>query len=1077
MARRAGNFAEKAVRLFRLCLWIVLLPVAASAQHYPILPVANAPKNVFTLFEDSKSRLWMGTIDDVYCFDGVNFYSLRQYGYPRETPNAYAEDSEGGVWIASQGTDIAGGTRHGSLYRYHQGRVEKMLSGNALSVQAPAPGVVLAAMGDEASGKPTYGDLYRFRASQGRWSGEKLLAAATDHMTVDHGGNILFPCPGGWCELSSSAVTDDAPEAVQQQLKHHAGDPLSERVLRDRYGCVWNRAEARGSYQCPADARPTTLPYEISQIDGSAQLQESSDGSIFMLVPMTFGRPGKFHTLGSIGLPAGMNTAIIARDGTIWIGAQDGLFRFPYPFRLEYWPQPPGEASSPSFLRRFGDRIYTAYTNLAYLGPDRHTWNLIPGTSNFRRNADALVMTGGRILASSTDGLTLYQENSGKVLAHLASPNLNGRLERTNSGDIYLGLTGVQKILIQGNHITLHPEPVPSDAVLDMHYDSTRDILWACDGKQLVFLKDGAWHAITQADGLLDRECSTVAIRPDGQLWIAYSVPVYAFVGDPSSGHPTIKNFTSRLDLVEAYNSIVQLGVDGRDRLWLGDAGVRVATQDAARREAWIVLNQQDAMSQNASLRDSFLAEKDGSVWFDSSFGITHFSPPDDFATRFPAPHVSIAGFAVGGSLPQLADTLSRFPRTQEVTAELGSVQFDRRNALRYRYRLLPDQNEWRLSTNPALPLGRLSWGTHTLQVQAQLSTGPWSQVAEQTMTVLKPVWLTWPVLAGLAILGTGVALGGGRWRSRQRARSRKAFPELAELRLSALSPELQHLGGQLVGGRFEAGRILARGGFATVVEGRDLEQHGRSCAIKIFRQELIDKDWMTRRFRQEVLALSKIGHPSVVRIYGSGVLPGGAFYLVMEFIDGVTLRDILEIGKLSPPRAASYLRQVGSALEQIHAHGICHRDLKPENLMIRNDAELDESLVLIDFSIAIVKDPDETLHGLSRAAGTIYYMAPEQAIGYADASTDIYSLAKIVIEMLTGKRLSLLLPDASMDLPDRVRELLSTLGLPLSTPAIELLSSALEFDPIRRPKNAASFAERVAQDLDADPVVVHEMN
>jgi len=135
---------------------------------------------------------------------------------------------------------------------------------------------------------------------------------------------------------------------------------------------------------------------------------------------------------------------------------------------------------------------------------------------------------------------------------------------------------------------------------------------------------------------------------------------------------------------------------------------------------------------------------------------------------------------------------------------------------------------------------------------------------------------------------------------------------------------------------------------------------------------------------------------------------------------------------------------------------------------MIRHAAVAGQELVLIDFSIAIVQDPDQTLHGLSRAAGTLYYMAPEQSIGFADSSTDIYSLTKIVIEMLTGKRLSELLPDASMDLPERVSELLGGLQVNLSTASIELMSAALEFDPSRRPKSASEFATQIAVDLAA---------
>jgi eukaryotic-like serine/threonine-protein kinase len=161
-------------------------------------------------------------------------------------------------------------------------------------------------------------------------------------------------------------------------------------------------------------------------------------------------------------------------------------------------------------------------------------------------------------------------------------------------------------------------------------------------------------------------------------------------------------------------------------------------------------------------------------------------------------------------------------------------------------------------------------------------------------------------------------------------------------------------------------------------------------------------------------------------------------------------------------------LRQAAGALEQIHARGIYHRDLKPENLMLRTGAAAGEELVLIDFSIAIVKEPDQTIHGLSRAAGTIYYMAPEQAVGFATPASDIYSLAKIVLEMMTGQRLSTLLPDASMDLPVRVRELARRLPIPLSKESVEMLGSALEFDPARRPHSPLRFAQPIVRDLEA---------
>jgi serine/threonine-protein kinase len=254
----------------------------------------------------------------------------------------------------------------------------------------------------------------------------------------------------------------------------------------------------------------------------------------------------------------------------------------------------------------------------------------------------------------------------------------------------------------------------------------------------------------------------------------------------------------------------------------------------------------------------------------------------------------------------------------------------------------------------------------------------------------------------------------------------------MAAWRIGALLPEVHESAGTLLDSRFEVGELLARGGFANVMKAWDHGQNQR-CAVKIFRSEVKDQAWIQRRFEQEVAALQKVRHPNVVAIYAHGTAPTGALYLVMEFVEGRSLREVLESGTLPRKRTARLLRQLAAALDAIHAQDIWHRDVKPENIIVRNEDSPEEAAVLIDFSIAIVKDANETLYGLSRAAGSFDYMAPEQAIGYAGPSSDIYSLAKLTIEMLAGRRLSYLLPDASLDLPDRVRELLTGLEANLS--------------------------------------------
>jgi serine/threonine-protein kinase len=218
------------------------------------------------------------------------------------------------------------------------------------------------------------------------------------------------------------------------------------------------------------------------------------------------------------------------------------------------------------------------------------------------------------------------------------------------------------------------------------------------------------------------------------------------------------------------------------------------------------------------------------------------------------------------------------------------------------------------------------------------------------------------------------------------------------------------------------------------------------------------------RGFEQEVAALRQIRHPNVVAIYADGFTPSGAPYLVMEFVEGRNLREILQDGPLPPVRVARLLEQLASSLDAIHQRGICHRDVKPENVIVLND----EEAVLIDFSIAIINDANETLHGLSRAAGTFNYMAPEQALGHAQPASDVFGLAKVVVEMLTGSAVAELLPGAALDLPARTPEMLRKFALPLSDESVRMTAGALQFDPSNRPSVGGQFARPIIRDLAA---------
>jgi hypothetical protein len=535
-----------------------------------------------------------------------------------------------------------------------------------------------------------------------------------------------------------------------------------------------------------------------------------------------------------------------------------------------------------------------------------------------------------------------------------------------------------------------------------------------------------------------------------------------------SGDRPTAQQFVSGDEIGNA--TVRFLGVDTRGWIWRGSpVGVYVADHDQARQGQWLYLNRLDGIAGTDANRTSFFSDPDGSVWFGLDNSINHLYPPADFLHPTYAPSVFISGYSWNGGEFQMADMVASIESRATLTAHIGSLQFDRRNALRLRYRLLPDQPAWRETKSLDLPLGVLPSGSHTLEVQGRLFTGPWSHTVRRSFSVLPPLWLTprfflFYLLAAALLFGSSYLL-----RRKHRWDEQALMRDLGSWRLGALMPESHDLLGTTLDGRYEVGDLLARGGFASVMSGYDRAEQ-RPCAIKIFRGEVKDKAAIRRGFELEVAALRQIRHPNVVSIYADGLTPSGAPYLAMEFVAGKNLRDIVKEGPLPGSRAARLLEQLAHALDAIHQRAICHRDVKPENVIVRsalgNHGSAKEEAVLIDFSIAIIKDANETLHGLSRAAGTFDYMAPEQALGHAQPSSDIFSLAKVAVEMLTGERLSVLLPNAALDLPAQTPALLAKFDLKLSAESIQMLASALEFDPAKRPNIAGEFIYPIVRDL-----------
>jgi serine/threonine-protein kinase len=221
------------------------------------------------------------------------------------------------------------------------------------------------------------------------------------------------------------------------------------------------------------------------------------------------------------------------------------------------------------------------------------------------------------------------------------------------------------------------------------------------------------------------------------------------------------------------------------------------------------------------------------------------------------------------------------------------------------------------------------------------------------------------------------------------------------------VSPDSSN-GQPLIGGRYALGELLGRGGMAEVRKGTDTRL-GRTVAVKRLRTDLASDVTFQARFRREAQSAASLNHPAIVAVYDTGEVPasdGSGIsqpYIVMEFVAGRTLRDILREGrKILPERALEIAGGVLSALDYSHRAGIIHRDIKPGNVMLTPAGDVK----VMDFGIArAMSDSSSTMTQTAAVVGTAQYLSPEQARGESvDSRSDVYSAGCLLYELLTGR-------------------------------------------------------------------------
>jgi serine/threonine-protein kinase len=304
----------------------------------------------------------------------------------------------------------------------------------------------------------------------------------------------------------------------------------------------------------------------------------------------------------------------------------------------------------------------------------------------------------------------------------------------------------------------------------------------------------------------------------------------------------------------------------------------------------------------------------------------------------------------------------------------------------------------------------------------------------------------------------------------RERAQAKRVLEQhRSGTRLRSSHSEGESWTGELLGGRYRIGRQLGAGGMGAVYEATREDLGQMRVAVKILHTSLADDESLLARFRREAETVGQINHPNIVRILDFCAEAGEPAYLVMELLDGVSLRQALARQKDFPAERIVFIAsQMLAALAAVHRAHVIHRDIKPENVVLTSMSGLGDIVKLLDFGVAkqLTAVPGNTLTQTGVVLGTPTYMAPEQARGGSiDRRSDLYAVGTIMYEALagaapySGDNYNALLFAIQQGKPVPLRELRPEIDPEL----FAVIARAMAVEPDARYQTAEEMAEALA--------------
>jgi tRNA A-37 threonylcarbamoyl transferase component Bud32 len=974
------------------------------------------PLAIHAIAAGTDDFLWIAADQGLFRFDGTHFHLV-----DREPLTQVAVTTDGWVW---------GGGDQG-LITFRQGERRKLLSVKVSGLVARGKEVVLSA-----------GGVWR-----GTLDGlSKLGVESNGSLALDRERRVWFGCGQEVCALPLAGPL--------QRMGSRQGVPAETwlNALADDEGTVWvshrtKSVSIRNGYPVVQGTNRAVAPPDYLRFEPF----RSHDGRIWLP-----GGPVENGRYSALDPPVdGMSVDSFAEDrlGNLWMGSRErGISLLSSRKWVRSWRRETFPAGSESISRTPSGRLLAATAEgFSELDAKGQSWRHLPGKFGTGHAWAAVEGRDGNVWTMIQDvGIfRLNRENQQTAAIFQGSmKDIDFRcFLRDRTGQIWVGAKRGLYRIDESGPPRLVEVPLPAGAGYAGAFaiDASGQEWLGYEGG-IARLENGAWKRVVPATNLLSPRIRSLAVAPGPVFWISYrAVAPFSRIASNGSGWKR-RDFP----LSEGYSpdATSAMLVDRRGWVWRGTTqGLFVSDSKHLAAHDWVKFGQFHNLPSESVAPFGLFEDRDGSIWVSADDGVAHVEPdPSWFAQprAMSPPRVSAVRWNGKENLwPGTGNRLASAQSPLEMDVSQWPEPLPGDHPLQFR--LMPKEKEWKTAADSTIRFESLPSGRYRLELRAA-DEAPTAAYEFEIASVAFGWW--WP-------LGGAAGLAGAGWWGWQRFRNRRLEAEYWAAKQAFVSrddPAQELRVGETIASKYVLEERIGEGGFSSVYRARDTATE-EVVAVKILqsRDEFLDSQ--RRRFEREIESLRRIDHPGIVHLLDSGWVSQNEPFLVMSYVAGPTLRTVMSSGPVRPEQFCKWMLEMGEALGEAHRHAVLHRDLKPENIMIEGFGRDVEHIVVVDFGAALVKE-QLGQKGTTVMLVSVHYSAPERTRGSSSTASDVYSLAAIAFEMLTGVRF------ATLDYGDQAELRRALAHFPPDV--VRLLADGTNVLPAARPQDIRAFTREL---------------